>query len=73
MFDADLYASTLYVLATLDPRLDSYFAIFDEFHGGENLALMNYLDAFSATNKMMAKATAAATHVLGKIETRSSS
>lgn len=69
MYDADLYSSTLYTLASVDPVMNTYYAIFDEFHGGENLALANYVESFMATNEMLGKATGAATQVISRITT----
>lgn len=45
-FDADLYSSTLFVLAQLWAKYDEYYFIFDEFTGQEALALRDYLRAF---------------------------
>jgi len=46
--DADLYSSTLFVLAQLWHRYDSFYAVFDEFSGHETRALYNFLQAFPA-------------------------
>ena len=72
MLDADLYSSTLYALTRLDTHLDGYHAIFDEFHGGENLALANYADSYQAKVRLIGKATGAATQVLATIDTHRS-
>jgi O-methyltransferase len=45
-FDADLYSSTLFVLSRLWGKLDSFYFIFDEWTGGEALALMNFQQAY---------------------------
>ena len=50
-FDADLYSSTLYALATLHPRFRRYFFCFDEFAGHESRALYNYEQAFGAVSR----------------------
>lgn len=44
--DADLYSSTLFVLAQLWARYDSFYAVFDEFAGHETRALYNFAQAF---------------------------
>lgn len=45
-FDADLYSSTLFLLAKLHERLDCYRMVFDEFPGHECRALLNFQQAF---------------------------
>jgi O-methyltransferase len=45
-FDADLYSSTLFLLASLWWHLPEYFFIFDEFMGHELAALRNFVTAF---------------------------
>jgi hypothetical protein len=45
--DADLYSSTLFVLAQLWARYDSFYAVFDEFSGHETRALYNFRQAFA--------------------------
>ena len=47
--DADLYSSTLYVLATLHPVFERYWFCFDEFTGHESRALYDYQQAFGAS------------------------
>jgi len=47
-FDADLYSSTLFLLASLHSHLDEYFCIFDEFYNHESRALTDYVHAFGA-------------------------
>jgi hypothetical protein len=47
-FDADLYSSTLFSLATLQPHFPNYHFCFDEFTGHESRALHNYEQAFGA-------------------------
>jgi O-methyltransferase len=44
--DADLYSSTLFVLSRLWDKLDAFYFIFDEWTGGEALALMNFQQAY---------------------------
>jgi hypothetical protein len=44
-FDADLYSSTLYLLATLHGRIPEYSFVFDEFTGHESRACYNYIKA----------------------------
>lgn len=48
-YDADLFSSTLYVMAQIDSLKREYFAIFDEFTGDEERALKAYLDSFGAS------------------------
>jgi hypothetical protein len=45
-FDADLYSSTLFLLAVLHGRIDSYRMLFDEFPGHECRALFDFVQAF---------------------------
>ena len=54
-FDADLYSSTLFTLTILDSLKKPYFAIFDEFHGGEDRALYNYIQAYYARVEFIGK------------------
>lgn len=56
-FDADLYSSTLFVLARLDALGVPYLAIFDEFYGDEPRALHDYLAAFQASATFLAAIT----------------
>ena len=71
-FDADLYSSTLFALTQIDPWTDSYYAIFDEFHAGENLALANYMDSYLAKNELLGRTEdPRGLKVLSKITTRS--
>ena len=71
-YDADLYSSTLFGLATLDTVLDSYIAIFDEFYGGENLAFYNYLNSHMAEYELIGKTDTSPTQVATMIKTLSS-
>lgn len=71
-YDADLYSSTLFGLATLDTVLDSYIAIFDEFYGGENLAFYNYLNSHMAKYELIGKTDTSPTQVATMINTLSS-
>ena len=50
--DADLYSSTLFVLATLARRFQEFHCIFDEYSGHEIRALYNFLQAFNGTCEM---------------------
>lgn len=52
--DADLYSSTLFVLASIWTRLDSFYALFDEFNGHEARALYNFCQAFPCTVEFLA-------------------
>lgn len=54
-YDADLYSSTLYCLSLMHYKVDSYFAIFDEFTGDESRALYNYMKAFGAKVSFIAR------------------
>jgi hypothetical protein len=45
-FDADLYSSTLFLLATLWPHVREYYFLFDEFPGDEAIALHDFASAF---------------------------
>lgn len=44
--DADLYSSTLFVLANLWSKLPTFYALFDEFSGHETRALYNFQQGF---------------------------
>jgi hypothetical protein len=46
--DADLYSSTLFLLASLWPVFDEYYIIFDDFIYDEVTALRDFLTAFPA-------------------------
>lgn len=48
-FDADLYSSTLFVMATLWQHLPSYYFCFDEFMGHELRAFTDFTQAFPST------------------------
>src|ERR1700730_2222467 len=45
-YDADLYSSTLFILATLWNNVPEYYFIFDEFMGEELIALHDFSGAF---------------------------
>jgi hypothetical protein len=45
-YDADLYSSTLFLLAMLWPRIDSYYFIFDDFIYDDCVALADFCGAF---------------------------
>jgi hypothetical protein len=45
-YDADLYSSTLFILATLWHKIYEYYFIFDEFLGHEIIALDDFSRAF---------------------------
>lgn len=45
-FDADLFSSTLYLLAALAFTVPDYYFVFDEFHGDESQALAITRNAF---------------------------
>lgn len=45
-YDADIYSSTLFVLASLWPHLQAYHFCFDEFMGDELRALSDFRSAF---------------------------
>jgi hypothetical protein len=45
-FDADIYSSTLFVLASLRSYVSEYWFIFDEFNWDESVALYDYVRAF---------------------------
>lgn len=45
-FDADLYSSTLFLLAMLWPRIGSYYFIFDDFIYDDCVALADFCGAF---------------------------
>ena len=47
-YDADLYSATLYTMLKLDEKKTPYYAIFDEFAGGEARALYNYMEMTKA-------------------------
>lgn len=47
-YDADLYSSTLFALATIDRLGRPYLAVFDEFTGHEARALRNYRQGWRA-------------------------
>ena len=70
-FDADLYSSTLFALTQLDAHLDSYHAIFDEFHAGENLALHHYQESYLARTELLGRTDDEAMRVGAKIVTSS--
>lgn len=53
--DADLYSSTLFELARMDPMGKPYIALFDEFTGPETLAVSSYEEAFGAKVELMGK------------------
>ena len=52
--DADLYSSTLFVLCQLWPRLDQFYAVFDEFTNHETRALYNFSQAFPCEIEFLA-------------------
>jgi O-methyltransferase len=54
-FDADLYTSTLFVLAKLDELKVAYVAIFDEFTGDESRALYNYSKSYRVKLEFLGK------------------
>jgi hypothetical protein len=55
-FDADVYSSTLFALASLNSLRRNYLAIFDEFSGEESRAVYNYCQAYGARIKFLAGA-----------------
>jgi hypothetical protein len=55
-FDADVYASTLFALASMDGLKRRYLGIFDEFSGEESRALYNYRQAYGAQIEFLAGA-----------------
>jgi hypothetical protein len=54
-YDADLYSSTLFALTKIDQLNKPYIAIFDEFFGQETRALLNYIQAYNAKVRFIAK------------------
>ena len=56
-FDADLYGSTLFVLAQLWERTDEYYFMFDEFMHDEAIALYDFSRAFPVALEFYAQTT----------------
>lgn len=54
-YDSDLYSSTLFCLARMDPLKRGYIAIFDEFPGHETRALYNYVQSHLANVEFLGK------------------
>ena len=67
-FDADLYSSTLFLLATLWHHTDEYYFIFDEFMRDEVVAMYDFSRAFPIEYEFFAQTTTSPyTQVFGKM------
>jgi Macrocin-O-methyltransferase (TylF) len=67
--DADLYSSTLFVLAQLWERRRAYYVIFDEFFQDEAVALYDFWRAFPVEIQFYAQTTTSPfKQVFGRIE-----
>ena len=67
-FDADLYSSTLFLLATLWHHTDEYYFIFDEFVRDEVVAMYDFSRAFPIEYEFFAQTTTSPyTQVFGKM------
>jgi hypothetical protein len=56
-FDADLYSSTLFLLATLWAQINKYYYLMDEFIYDEVVALHDFSSAFPVRNEFLAQTT----------------
>ena len=65
-FDADLYSSTLFLLATLWFDIPEYYFIFDEFHYDEVYSLHDFASAFPVKIEFLGK-TIGPMQVFGKL------
>jgi hypothetical protein len=65
-FDADLYSSTLFLLAAMWFDLPDYYFIFDEFFVDEVIALYDFTSAFPVEIDFFAK-TVGPMHVAGRL------
>ncbi len=67
-FDADLYSSTLFLLAQLWPCTDEYYFIFDEFMRDEVVAMYDFSRAFPFEYEFFAQTTTSSyTQIFGKM------
>lgn len=56
-FDADLYASDLFLLTTLWHEIGNYFFIFDDFMYDDVVALADFMEAYPASVAFLAQTT----------------